>query len=115
MQIGEVGLFTNDVRGLASFYKSVLSIDNNSDDDVIQFLINEGTGFTIYNDGIKRQSNYQNFCLAFTVDDVDFEYERLKKLGINIVEPPTVRPWGAKNMIFNDPEGNQIIFRSISK
>ena len=33
MQIGEVGLFTNDVRGLASFYKSVLCIDNNSDDE----------------------------------------------------------------------------------
>ena len=115
MQIGEVGLYTNDVVGLANFYKAILCIDNNSDDDVIQFLISNGTGLTIYNDGNKRRGNYQNICLAFTVDDVDSEYERLKKLGINIIEPPTVRPWGAKNMILNDPEGNQIIFRSIPK
>ena len=72
MQIGEVGLFTNDVVGLASFYKTLFGIDNNSDDNVIQFLITEGTGLTIYNDGVKRQGNYQNICLAFTVDDVDF-------------------------------------------
>ena len=52
-------------------------------------------------------------CLAFTVDDVDIEYERLISLGINKIEPPTIRPWGAKNMIFTDPDGNQIIFRTI--
>jgi len=115
MKIGEIALLTNDVIGLSNFYKTLFGIDNNSDDDVIQFIITEGTGLTIYNDGVERKENYQNICLAFTVDDVDIEYERLKTLGIKILEPPTVRPWGAKNMIFADPEGNQIIFRCIHK
>jgi len=114
LKFGEVALLTGDVIGLANFYKSVLNIENNDDgDDVIQFLITEGTGLTIYNDGIKRKGNHRNICIAFTVDDVDAEFEKVKSLGANIAEPPTDRPWGARNMSFYDPDGNLVIFRSI--
>ena len=50
--------------------------------------------------------------MAFTVDDVDDEFVRLKSLGIKIIDEPTVRPWGAKNMRFCDPDGNFVVFRS---
>ncbi|MCL1820976.1 MAG: VOC family protein [Oscillospiraceae bacterium] len=113
MNIGEVGILTSDVKKLADFYKKLFEIENDCDDDVIQFILTEGTGLTIHNDGKERRGNFQNICLAFTVDDVDAEFERLKKLGVEIIEPPTVRPWGAKNMLFNDPDGNSIIFRSV--
>ena len=115
MQIGEIGLLTSDVIKLSKFYKMILEIDNDNNDETIQFIITEGTGLTIYNDGVERKENHQNLCLAFTVDDVKKKFERLKVLGVNIIEPPTIRPWGAKNMIINDPEGNQVIFRSIPK
>lgn len=111
MKIGEVSLSTNDVIRLANFYKKLFEIDNSCDDNVHQCILTEGTGLTIYNDGKERQGNFQNICLAFTVDDVDLEFERLKKLDVEIIEPPTVRPWGAKNMYFNDPDGNSIVFR----
>lgn len=112
MKIGEVCLLTNNVVRLANFYKVLFEVDNGSDDDVHQFIISEETTLTIYNDGKSRKNNIQNICLAFTVDDVDEEYERLKELGIEIIEPPTVRPWGVKNMTFNDLDGNSITFRS---
>ena len=119
MQINEIGLYTSDVIGMSKFYRALFKIENESNetenDDVIQFIGTEGNGVTIYNDGVIRKENHQNICLAITVDDVDFEYERLLSLGVKITEPPTVRPWGAKNMIFSDPEGNQLIFRSIPK
>lgn len=51
-------------------------------------------------------------CLAFTVDDVEKEYQKLLKLGVDIIEKPEARPWGAKNMSFYDPDGNIIYFRS---
>lgn len=111
MKIGEVCLMTNDVLRLAKFYKELFEFDNGSDDEVHQFIFSEETTLTIYNDGIERKENFQNIRLAFTVDDVDAEFERLKKLGIKIAEPPTLRPWGAKNMTFNDPDGNSITFR----
>ena len=53
MIIGEVCLLTNDVRRLADFYKELLEIDNNSNDDTHQFIISEGTTLTVYNYGTK--------------------------------------------------------------
>ena len=115
MKIGEVCLLTNDVIRLSNFYKDLFEIDNGSDDNTHQFIISEETTLTIYNDGKERKTNQQNICIAFTVDDVDIEFERLKALGIEIIDPPTVRPWGAKNMTFSDPDGNSITFRCFPK
>ena len=115
MKIGEVCLLTNDVVRLSNFYKMLFNIDNNCNDDIHQFILSEETTLTIYNDGTLRENNLQNICLAFTVNDVDIEFERLKTLGVEIVEPPTMRPWGAKNMSFLDPDKNLIIFRSFLK
>lgn len=39
MRIGEVGLLTNDVVKLSSFYKQLLGIENNSDDEIHQILM----------------------------------------------------------------------------
>jgi len=112
MKIGEVCLLTSDVIRLANFYKLLFNIDNESNDTVHQFLISEETTLTVYNDGVHRKENPHNICIAFTVDDVDLEYARLEKLGVEIVAPPTVRPWGAKNMSFLDPDKNLVTFRS---
>ena len=115
MKVGEVCLLTSDVIGLSDFYKKLFNVDNGSNDDTHQFIISEETTLTIYNDGIARDTNKHNICIAFTVDDVDAEYEKLKALGIEIVSPPTKRPWGAKNMSFLDPENNLITFRCFPK
>ena len=58
MMIWEVCLLTNDGRKLADFYKKLLKIDNNSDDETHQYIILEGTALTVYNDGSEK--NNQN-------------------------------------------------------
>lgn len=115
MRIGEVGLLTNDVIKLANFYKSLLETENNSNDIVHQTILAEETMLTIYNDGSIKNNNNQNICLSFTVNDIDAEYEKLIKLGVEIIEKPKLRPWGAKNMSFYDPDKNVIYFRSFNK
>jgi predicted enzyme related to lactoylglutathione lyase len=115
MKVGEVCLFTKDVICLSNFYKSLFDIDNGSDDNIHQFIISEETTLSVYNDGLERKMNSQNICIAFTVDDVDFQYERLKTLGVKILELPELRPWGAKNMSFLDPDNNLIVFRCFPK
>ena len=112
MRIGEVCLLTNDVRRLADFYKRLLDVDNGSDDEVHQFILAEETALTVYNDGMVRNNQNQNICLAFTVDDIEREYQKVLALGARIIEPPTQRPWGAVNMSFYDPDDNVIYFRS---
>ena len=110
--IGEACLLTNDVPRLAAFYKKLLGMDNGSDDETNQFIISEGTALTVYNDGTLKNNRNQNICLAFTVDDIDREYEKILALGAKIIEPPTKRPWGAVNMSFYDPDNNMVFFRS---
>lgn len=111
--IGEVSLLTNDVVRLANFYKQLLEIDNQSEDEVHQALINEETMLTVYNDGSIKNNANQNICLAFTVDDIEKEYRKVLKLGAEVIEGPTIRPWGAVNMSFYDPDRNIIYFRQL--
>lgn len=115
MKIGEVSLLTNDVPRLAAFYKQLLEIENNSNDETHQFIITEETMLTIYNDGTVKNNQNQNICLAFTVDDIEKEYEKLLSMNARIIEGPTKRPWGAINMSFYDPDNNVIFFRSFPK
>lgn len=60
MKIGEVSLLTNDVVRLANFYKQLLEIDNQSEDEVHQALISEETMLTVYNDGSIKNNANQN-------------------------------------------------------
>ena len=115
VKIGEVSLLTNDVRKLATFYKQLFDIDDENNDETHQFILTEGTKLTIYNDGTVKNNQNQNICLAFTVDDIDKEYEKILALGARIHEPPKKRPLGAVNMSFYDPDNNLIYFRSFVK
>jgi predicted enzyme related to lactoylglutathione lyase len=115
LMLGEVCLLTKDVVALANFYKMVLQVDNGNDDPVHQFILNEGTTLTIYRDEEKTEPAHANIALAFTVDDVDAEYQRLLANQVAIIEPPQTRPWGARNMHFLDPDGNPVYFRSFPK
>ena len=115
MRLGEISILTSDVVRLANFYKSLLDTDNGSDDAVHQTILAEETMLTVYNDGQQGNRTGQNMCIAFTVDDIDKEYQRVVSLGATVIEPPAARPWGAVNMSFADPDGNVVYLRSFSK
>ena len=76
MRIDEVCLLTNDVPGLASFYKRLLEVENNSDDETHQFILTEGTTLSIYDDGTVKNDQNHNICLAFTIYFRCFKEER---------------------------------------
>lgn len=44
--------------------------------------------------------------LYVAVDDCDALYERAKAAGATILEPPTDRPYGSREFMCADPEGN---------
>lgn len=111
MKIGEVCLLTNDVPRLAAFYKELLGITDTVDDPVHQTLLAEETTLTLYNGGSLKKRQNGNISLAFTVGDMDKAYEKVLRLGAQVIEPPAARPWGAVNMSFYDPDGNPIYFR----
>lgn len=112
MKLGEVCLQTNDVIKMADFYKALLEVDNNSKDEIHQAIITNETMLTIFNDGTAKNNCNQNISIVFSVEDVDREYERLLVMGLEIIEKPKTRPWGARNMSFYDPDGNTVYLRS---
>ena len=76
MRIGEVCLMTQDVVRLAEFYKWLLGVRNDNCDAGHQVIIDDETMLAVCFDesvGVNRGG----ISLAFTVDDVDAEYERL--------------------------------------
>ncbi|HSK69918.1 MAG TPA: VOC family protein [Candidatus Limnocylindria bacterium] len=108
MVLGEVCLLTGDVVRLAGFYRWLLGVGGGSDDPVHQAVLSGGTSLTVYNDGTGRTGAGQNACLAFIVDDVDAQYERLLAHGVEVADPPQARPWGMKNLCFLDPDGSRV-------
>ena len=107
-------LITNDVRRLSEFYQKVLQTTSDCDDNIHQEINTQGTFLSIlYCDQATGGNPY--LSMAFTVDNVDDEFVRLTSLGIKIIDEPTMRPWGAKNMRFCDPDGNFVVFRSFPK
>lgn len=115
MRLGTVSLLTNNVVQLADFYRKLLGIEGTCDDEVHQTLIAEEPMLTIYNDGSPKNNQNQNICLAFTVDNIDDAYQTVLALGAEIITEPTLRPWGAINMSFYDPDRNVIYLRAFPK
>ena len=111
--------FTQVVKIFLPLRKIIkINSENDSDDyknEVHQFILTEGTGLSVYNNGKTKNNKNENISLAFTVNNVDDEYKRLLEIGVSIIQPPTTQPWGARNMLFIDHDGNQIYFRSFPK
>ena len=114
MHFSGICLLTKDVRRLSNFYQKILQTTSDCDDEIHQEIHTQGAFLAILKYDNTNSGN-PNMNLAFTVDDVDKEYLRLIKLGVEILDEPTTRPWGARNMCFCDPDGNNVVFRSFPK
>jgi len=44
----------------------------------------------------------------FHTDDLDATFERLQTAGAEIVQEPTLQPWGARDCAVRDPSGNLV-------
>jgi uncharacterized glyoxalase superfamily protein PhnB len=47
----------------------------------------------------------QGLLIAFVVDDIDAEHERLTRAGITVITPPETEPWGERYSQYADPNG----------
>lgn len=45
-------------------------------------------------------------CTHMLVDDLDAVCDRLAKAGVTLQQPPTVQPWGLRDIAVADPDGN---------
>lgn len=53
----------------------------------------------------------QGLLIAFVVDDVDVEFERIAAAGARVVTPPETEPWGERFCQFAD--GNGLVWQLV--
>jgi uncharacterized glyoxalase superfamily protein PhnB len=115
MKFTGICLITESVPRLVQFYEKVFSAQAAGDDHHSEFQIG-GVNLAIFSrDGMEQMApgsmsgaGCGSFTIAFEVEDVDAEYERLKTLAVEFVKPPQTHPWGARSFWFRDPDGNII-------
>jgi len=118
MELIQSRIVTDNVETLAAFYAGLVGTSvalNEYYVEVPAGAMSVGFSkrrFTEYREGQAARPGTpgprDEIILDFVVNDVDAEYERIDALGVEWIMPPTTQPWGNRNMIFRDPEGNLI-------
>ena len=132
--IRHIGIVVNNLNKAISFYKDILGlkiqremnetgeyIDNisaliNVNVKTIKMSADDGNLIELlYYESHPRKAINRDICdmgyshIAFTVDNLDYEYKRLKEKGLKFNWGPQISPDGKAKVAFcRDPEGNLI-------
>jgi predicted enzyme related to lactoylglutathione lyase len=118
MELKGICIHTGNVPRLVEFYSKIFQLKAEGDDN--HSVFNE-MKLAIWNPGcideLRSGSSDRFLTLMFEVENVDREYERLKKSGTFILftSEPTDYDYGCRVFGFKDPDGNDIDFLSSAK
>jgi predicted enzyme related to lactoylglutathione lyase len=59
--------------------------------------------------GSSRSGTSESVALWLQVRDLDAVGQKLEETGVDIIEPPTDKPWGLREMQIRDPDGMSIV------
>ena len=118
MRLVQPRLVTRDVQALAGFYAQLVGAPVTLNDYYVEVPTGAASigfsrrRFTEYSEeeaaASARTSSAGEFVLDFLVDDIDPHYARIDALSVTWVTAPTTQPWGARSMVFRDPEGHLV-------
>ena len=104
-------VLSKNIELMVDFYKKVLRAE--AEGEGVHFVIklpDDKGSFVIWDNGEVADTVNEKIVLWFSVDNVDDEYKKLALMNIPVIEPPADNPWGARHMVFCDPDGNRIRF-----
>ena len=101
---------TTKVEALVAFYEVVFNTKATGADIHYEFPEQQ---LAIYNPmlGENREvpeTKSKGNVLLFYVENVDEEYERLKKENVTLLHEPVDKPWGTRVFSLYDPENNKV-------
>jgi predicted enzyme related to lactoylglutathione lyase len=99
-------IFTQRMEELAGFYSQALEI---GPFDPMPGHLGCQLGPVYFGfDQVEEREGEGKFgaTLWFTVDDLDATFERMVGMGVEVIYPPTPKPWGAVLAAVHDPDGN---------
>jgi lactoylglutathione lyase len=117
-RLGYAILFVSDLERSIAFYRDVIGLPFRfAAEDYAEFAT-EGAKFALYARralpqliGVEApagEASWPQGEVAFFVDDVDAEHERLVSAGARVLAPPADRPWGERTLHVADPDGNVV-------
>ncbi|OGY39800.1 MAG: hypothetical protein A2418_00790 [Candidatus Brennerbacteria bacterium RIFOXYC1_FULL_41_11] len=108
-----VCLLVKDLEVSTRFYKDILGLELNSQDDGFTDFKMEGTSLAIFQKDKAVSMFPERFMgqtggcvLAFQVEDVNESCKQLKQRGVEMFEGPKTTSWGQVVAYFKDPDGN---------
>jgi lactoylglutathione lyase len=110
-------LYVRDLEGSIAFYRDVIGLPFRLRGDGYAEFATEGTKFALYERarlpeliGRPATEGGPGCEVAFLVDDVDAEAERLMALGVEVLAGPVDRAWGQRTLHVADPDGHVVEF-----
>jgi lactoylglutathione lyase len=116
MRLHQVLLQVKDMDRSKKFYTEILGLKLRYDfsPEYLAVLTSNKLqiGFHPYRRGSSATNNKDRpIGIEFQVDDVDFWYKRLRKLGVRFIEKPR-SAWGEMEARFLDPDGYRLAISS---
>lgn len=118
MNFVSIRIITADIKRLARFYEQItgISVTMYTEDfgelktPACTLAIGSTRTLQLFGGDVARPADNHTAIIEFRVDNVDHEYERLKKVFSEFVQEPTTMPWGNRSLLFRDLDGNLINF-----
>jgi catechol 2,3-dioxygenase-like lactoylglutathione lyase family enzyme len=96
-----------DIQRSLRFYRDLLGFE-------VQFTNGDPVSFAVVKQGgaelhLQLQPGKVSTLHAhLMVDDLDPVFDRLQQAGAAIRQPPQVQPWGLRDIVIADPDGNTL-------
>jgi lactoylglutathione lyase len=114
-RLGYAIVYVSDLERSVAFYRDVVGLPFRFSSETYAEFATEGAKFALYarghlqeligRDAPVGQAPWPQGEVAFLVEDVDAEHERLIASGAAVLMPPTDRDWGERTMHLLDPDG----------
>lgn len=110
--------YVSDLERSIHFYRDGVGLPFRFSTENYAEFATEGAKFSLYarshlpeligREAPAGQAPWPQGEVAFFVEDVDAEYERLAAAGVTVLAPPRDRPWGERTLHVADPDGNVV-------
>ena len=118
MRLGYAIFFVSDLERSIAFYRDVIGLPFRFANESYAEFATEGAKFSLFarshlpelidREAPAGEAPWPQGEIAFFVEDVDAEHERLAAAGVRLLAPPTDRPWGERTLHLADPDGNVV-------
>ena len=107
-RIWDVTLTVSDLKRAVDFYRNTLGLDKKYEFKDYAGFDCGGVEIGLKTWGGLEKPREGEPNLDFQVDNLDETYKILKEKGVEFITEPEDTPWGARIVLFLDPDGNKL-------